>query len=170
MSRPSTLPRLLGPEFERLAAPSAPQTTALHALWRGFKDDAGGAIPPRAAFTFERMGDAGLLGHLFVIEPLDGGRDWRYRLLGSDIVWLFGSDVTRVPFSEHFAPEEARKAIALSNQVAETLEPLFLRVRFVTGDYSGELETMSLPVRAPDGEEVWLIGASCPIDLVPRRD
>lgn len=170
MARASTNHRLLGPEFERIEAPQGAQTRTLHALWSRFKEEAGGAIPPRAVFSFERMGEAGLLGHLFVIEPLDGGRDWQYRLLGSDIVWLFGGDVTRVPFSEHFAPDEAKQAIALSNEVARTLTPLFLRVRFVTGDYSGDLETMSLPVLGANGRDVWLIGASCPVDIVARED
>lgn len=143
-----------------IAAPVHAGAIALHRLWLDLKPADG--LPARDLFSFERLGSLGILGNCFVIEPVDGGRDWRYRLLGSRITWLFGQDVTNVPFSQHFDPEEAELCIRLSNRVAQSGRPLFLTGRFRTGDFSGSLETMSLPVLARDGHAVWLMGASFP--------
>lgn len=145
-----------------IAEPQNPKAVALARYWserRPTADD----LPPRADFTPEAMAEIGVLGHQFVIEPIDGGRDWRYRLVGSKIVWLFGRDTTNVAFSEHFLADEARQCIALSNRVAETRTPVFLRARFSTsGHYSGTLETMSLPVWNPGRDTIWLVGGSFP--------
>jgi len=151
---------LLGPQFIEIPAPQGERTEALVALWRDLKpaDD----LPNRDDFTFERIHRLGLLGHFFVIEPLEDGRDWRYRLLGTQITWLFGRDVTNVPFSAHFDAEEAEQCIALSNRVSASRAPLYLMARFVTGDYAGQLETLSLPVWNPRRDAIWLIGASLP--------
>src|SRR5690606_19861324 len=100
-----------------------------------------------------------------VIEPLAGGRDWRYRLVGADIVWMFGRDVTGIPFSQHFTPAEAAKCIAFSGQVARSRQPVFLRARFASRGHSVVLlETMSLPVWSRGRSDIWLIGASFPVE------
>ena len=152
--------KLIDPMFQELAEPVGPKARALFELWRELCPP--GDIPNRTAFTFERIWEVGSMGYFFVIEPMDGGRDWRYRLVGSRITWLFGADTTNVPFTVHFYPKEAEQCIALSNLVAETRVPIFLNARFVSGTFSGELETMSLPVYSPDASEIWLIGASYP--------
>jgi len=146
------------PAFQEIPEPRHPKTQALYRHWLDHKPVEG--LPSRGAFGFEAMHALGLMGHLFVIEPIEGGWDWRYRLLGSEIVWMFGNDVTNVPFREHMEPREAETCITLSNRVAQSGKPMFLFARFVSGDHSGTLETMSLPVRSPDGGSVWLIGCS----------
>lgn len=163
---------LLAPMFMEMPAPQAEGTRALYRLWcdsrrsGGDRDDGGGldSLPHRDVFSFETLKRIGVLGHEFLIEPADGGRDWRYRLIGAEIVWMFGRDPTGVPFSKHFIPAEAEQCITLSNRVARTGRPLFLQARFVSGEHSaGILETMSLPILSRDGGEVWLIGASFPV-------
>lgn len=135
---------------------------ALYRLWQALTP--AGSLPTRDDFTFEQLGALGILGNFFVVEPLDGGRDWRYRLLGTHITWLFGGDATNIPFTRHFDATEAELCIRLSNRVAQTRQPVFLVGSFRTGDFSGRLETMSLPVLGRDGVSVWLIGASFPSD------
>lgn len=152
--------RLLDPLFEELPAPRHAGAAGLHAEWRRLHSPEG--LPRRADFSMERIAALGLLGQFFVIEPLDGGRDWRYRLLGSKLIWLFGRDVTGIPFSEHFFPDEAERCIALSNRVARSGRPVFLRARFASGGHPGELETLSLPIRDPEERETWLVGATFP--------
>lgn len=151
-------PMLIGPLFTEVPEPICPGARALYDLWRALKpaDD----LPSRSDFTLERVQQAGVLGHFFVIEPIDDGRDWKYRLMGVRIVWLFGRDVTNIPFTRHMFPDEAERSIALSNDVARTRQPLFLVARFVSGQHYGDLETLSLPVWSPDRSAVWLIGAS----------
>src|SRR3546814_14969659 len=56
---------------------------ALYRLWQDLTP--AGGLPARDGFTFERLGAPGILGNFFVVEPLDGGRDWRYRLLGTPL-------------------------------------------------------------------------------------
>lgn len=146
-----------------IPAPRNPGAVALYQLWLSLKPE--GGLPAREAFGFETLAGLGIVGNCFVIEPIEGGRDWRYRLLGSQITWLFGGDATNIPFSQHFSPEEAEICIRLSNQVAQSRQPIFLVGRFSPGDFSGDLETMSLPVLGRDGETVWLIGASFPTNI-----
>lgn len=156
---------LLDPLLQPIQAPAVPGTQALFQLWR--EAQAGGAegIPDRDAFSIEALKRIGILGHEFVIEPIEGGRDWRYRLVGADIVWMFGHDPTGIPFTQHFVPFEAEKCIAFSNQVARSRQPVFLRARFVSEGHSASLlETMSLPVWSRGRKEVWLIGASFPVE------
>ena len=164
-SWPGSGAALLDPVLTPLPAPVAPGTQALFRLWREAK--AGGAedIPDRDAFSIDALKRIGVLGHEFVIEPIDGGRDWRYRLVGADIVWMFGHDPTGIPFTKHFVPFEAEKCIAFSNQVAQSRQPVFLRARFVSEGHSASLlETMSLPVWSRGRKEIWLIGASFPVE------
>jgi hypothetical protein len=146
------------PEFQRIDAPVHPKAVALHSHWLACRPN--GGLPSRGSFGFEVVHGLGLMGAFFVIEPTEIDDDWRYRLLGSGIVWLFGNDVTGLPFRRHMAREEAEACIALSNEVAESGTPAFLFARFVSGGHSGTLETMSLPVTAPDGNGVWLVGCS----------
>lgn len=150
--------RLDTPDFRIIGGPRHPKARGLYEHWLASKPD--GGLPRRSAFDFEDVGRLGLFGLFFVIEPVDGGADWKYRLIGSRITWLFGNEVTNVPFRQHMAPAEAEACIALSNQVARSGEPLFLMARFVSGDHSGRLETMSLPIQSPDGKGVWLVGCS----------
>ena len=147
-----------GEVFRRLPAPVHRRAARLYDLWLQSKPE--GGIPRRTDFSFERMGAAGLLGHLFVIEPIDDGRDWRYRLLGAEITRFFDGDVTNVPFSRHFEPKEAAACIALSRMAAETRAPLFLCGSIQSGRYSGPFETLSLPVWSRSGDTVWLLGGS----------
>lgn len=152
--------KLLGPLFVELEAPDCAGAQALFDHWQACKppDD----LPNRRDFPMEVIQRLGLMGYFFVIEPIDGGRDWRYRLMGVRMSWLFGRDVTGVPFREHYAPDEADRCIELSNEVAHSRRPIFLQARFIAGSYFGDLETMSLPVWSSDGGTVWLVGASFP--------
>lgn len=119
-----------------------------------------GSLPLRTDLLFEELTD--LLPHLFIAEPINGGEDWRYRLLGTKLVYRFGRDSTKVPFSQHFEEDGvAEQAIALSNEIAAARVPRFFTAQFSNTDSSQtQLETMSFPILAPDGETVWLFGGT----------
>lgn len=162
-----TGPGLMGrPGLAAMAAPVAPGAQALFRFWQDSRLDSAGLpanLPERDAFSFDALKRIGVLGQEFVIEPIDGGRDWRYRLVGAEIVWMFGRDPTGIPFTQHFKADEAALCIAFSNQVAQTRQPVFLRARFASAGHSaGLLETMSLPVWSRGRREIWLVGASFP--------
>lgn len=152
--------RLQQPQFEELEEPRDPGAVSLYQLWQELKPVEG--LPPRSAFSFERIAELGLLGQFFVIEPIQGGEDWQYRLVGSQLRWLFGREATGRSFKQHYDPANAAERIELSNRVARSGQPIFLFARFLYRGRPGHYETMSLPVLSPDGQEVWLVGASFP--------
>ncbi len=156
---------LLDPLLATIPAPALPGSRALFALWEEAKASGAEGLPDRDAFSIDALKRIGVLGQEFLIEPIAGGRDWRYRLVGADIVWMFGRDPTGIPFTQHFVPFEAEQCIAFSNQVARSRRPVFLRARFVSKGHSASLlETMSLPVWSRDRTVIWLIGASFPVE------
>lgn len=146
------------PFFERLAAPNGVQARALFGYWRSLATPP--ALPARTQIAMDELARLGCLDSVFIVEPIDGGRDWKYRLLGTRIVDLYGAEVTNIPFRDHMTSAEADEAIALSNSVRESRAPLFLRARFVSGTYSTPIETMSLPITGRDADDIWLFGGT----------
>ena len=75
------------------AAPAdihVPPLRGLWAYWNGKRDT--GHLPGRAAINpFELRP---WLGHLLLMDVIDKGRDFRYRLHGTVLVQLFGADLT----------------------------------------------------------------------------
>ena len=102
------------------------------------------------------------LPYLYIAEPISGGLDWKYRLLGTRLVFRFGRDSTGIPFSEHFEEDGiAEDAISISNEVAQGQKPRFFSAQFtITETSQTALETMSLPILAPDGAAIWLFGGT----------
>lgn len=150
---------LVAPFFREIPEPESAGAQALYAYWRD-KHSASGNLPSRDKIEFDELVSLGLADRVFILEPIDGGADWRYRLLGSEIVRMYGGEVTNVPFREHMSPQEAKQAIELSNRTAFDRRPLFLKARFTSGDYTGVIETMSLPILNRSGSEVWLFGGT----------
>lgn len=146
------------PMFEVLSAPVNPAAVALHRYWQDLPRTEAG-LPRRADIGFDDLVELRCADRVFILEPV-GGTDWQYRLLGSEIVRYFGRDVTKIPLRRHMHADEAEEAIRLSDRVAETRAPIFLRVRFSSGDHTGEIETMSLPILGRDETTVWLFGGS----------
>ncbi len=153
----------VSPFFEILTAPNSPEAKNLYEYWRSLHRDTGTSgqetLPRRKDITLESLAALGCADRVFILEPLVDG-DWQYRLLGSEIVRYFGRDVTGIPLRRHMVKEEADKAITLSNRAVAELIPIFLNVQFVSGDYSGMIETMSLPILARDDGDIWLFGGS----------
>jgi len=67
-----------------------PQLRTLWGYWAG--KCAGSALPGRAAISPLEM--RAWLGHLLLMDVVDAGRDFRYRLHGTHLVQLFGADLT----------------------------------------------------------------------------
>jgi hypothetical protein len=67
-----------------------PRLRGLWAYWAGKRD--GAALPGRAAISPLEM--RSWLGNLLLMDVVEGGRDFRYRLHGTQLVQLFGADLT----------------------------------------------------------------------------
>ena len=144
--------------FDELEAPACRLAVALYEFWQTHKP--AGDIPCRDDFGFEQLRERGLVGSIFIVEPVADGADWRYRLVGSGLNHFFGRDVTNVLFRDLFVPSEAETCIAISNRVARSLNPAFLRGRVQSFGHGGTFETMSLPIWSRDRSTVWLLGGS----------
>lgn len=73
--------------------PAEIRHASLRALWRywaGKTSD--GLLPGRSTIRPEEM--RALLGNLLLMDVVDGGKDFRYRLHGTALVDLFGGDLT----------------------------------------------------------------------------
>ncbi|MCR9256546.1 MAG: PAS domain-containing protein [Alphaproteobacteria bacterium] len=145
--------------IQDIDALSFPRAVLLYEYYLA-KKPADGGLPIRSDFDFFELKP--FLPYLFIAEPTSGGADWRYRLLGTRLVFRFGRDSTGIPFSKHFeADGVAEDAIKLSNDVAASGRPRFFTAQFSdTQSSQTRLETMSLPILAPDGETVWLFGGT----------
>jgi hypothetical protein len=78
---------------EHDAAPAGVRDARLRGLWAywaGKRD--GAALPGRAAISPLEM--RSWLGNLLLMDVVAGGSDFRYRLHGTQLVQLFGADLT----------------------------------------------------------------------------
>jgi hypothetical protein len=64
----------------------------LRDLWLYWAAKKGPGLPGRAAIQPEEMRD--FLGHLLLMDVVEGGADFRYRLHGTSLISLFGGDLT----------------------------------------------------------------------------
>ncbi|MGE5201747.1 MAG: PAS domain-containing protein [Acidobacteriota bacterium] len=115
----TTLEIVRDPRLEDVIAPP------LHFLlehWNGLIRE--GALPNARQIDPFALRPA--LGHLLVIETVDGGRDFRYRLYGSVIARISGFDMTGQLVSKHRASTHvAELAVAVYRAVVQTRRPIF---------------------------------------------
>jgi hypothetical protein len=75
------------------AAPQKIRDSRLRGLWEYWSAKCdGAALPGRAAISPLEMRP--WLGNLLLMDVVEGGRDFRYRLHGTQLVQLFGADLT----------------------------------------------------------------------------
>lgn len=76
-----------------IGAPSDIREPYLRGLWQYWSSKRESpALPGRAAISPLEM--RAWLGHLLLMDVIDAGRDFRYRLHGTQLVQLFGADLT----------------------------------------------------------------------------
>lgn len=69
---------------------------SFHKFWTEYC--CGAAIPDRAHFTPESL--LPWIGHVQIVEVVDGGRDFFHRIVGTEIVSVIGRDLSRKYVSE----------------------------------------------------------------------
>jgi hypothetical protein len=131
-----------------------PRLVRLHHHWNGL---ASGEAPPISAI--DPFGLNFILGWLMVIEPLDRGGDFRYRLYGTAIAATTGRDLTGAKVSDSF-PLFAAWTIGVYRDVIARRRPVLTRHnprRYVRID---RWERLILPYAGADGGvERLLVGA-----------
>jgi len=139
---------------EIVANPDLEATKALLAYWQA-KCPAGG-LPGRDDIDASEI--PRLLPHLVIAEPIDGGADWIYRLVGTAVVNRSGHDTTGKRVRELFAPEVADAYIADYRRGVRNRAPWFARGYFALPDKEHvRFESVGLPILARDGVGVWLL-------------
>ncbi|MCF8470434.1 MAG: PAS domain-containing protein [Parvibaculum sp.] len=99
-----------------------------------------------------------LMGGMFVVEPLEGGADMRYRLVGGDNERRLGRKFTGERFSACYGQHMAAEQIAFHNRVMADKRPACLRGHWVGVDLDhAHFEAIYLPVRAAT-DKIQVIG------------
>ncbi len=137
--------------FHVLDVPRHPQAQEFLAFWKARPKDGiviGRDVPSRRI--------AGLLGHIIVFEPVDGGSDYRVRLAGDSIRLRFDRDVTGMLMSEMFPPAQFREHIATTLAVISSQTPVIIDSHLTNGTVEKmHMEVVILPAVAPDRVGNW---------------
>ncbi len=99
-----------------------------HAYWRGLPS--AGPIPTRE--TVDPSAMRGILPYTFMVDVVDRGADFRYRLVGTDIVAHTPRDNTGLLLSHIDGQGSQRRLIALYAAVTAGASPRFQRIAYRT--------------------------------------
>jgi hypothetical protein len=137
-----------------LEAPTHPLAKALLAYWQT-KCPAGG-VPSREAIAAADIPK--LLPYLQILEPIDGGRDWMYRLVGTQLTARYSFDWTGQQVSKLYTPERAAWLIESSNDAIRGNDAGFAIGRLrIAGREHVVYEIVVLPIVGRDGASRWLL-------------
>ncbi|MEX0837938.1 MAG: PAS domain-containing protein [Parvibaculum sp.] len=156
-----------------LDAPVLPELRHLLAYWESKRGTR--AYPDRADIRPEEF--RRLLPHIGIVEVLDGGADFRFRLFGEELFKITGFDRKGEKFSEmKAAPDSKLTDEVMRTRWSETMRavlqlggPLSLKTPMARTEGEGPLEmhVLLLPVTT-GGEEIGqILGA---IFVVPREE
>lgn len=113
-----------------------------------------GGIPRRTDIDLMEMNPA-LLPYIFLVDVMEEGRRFRWRLIGQYIVRHAGSDDTGLDLDISIAPAMRDTIIGHYRQVVTERRPLSHRGNFPGRDLrTYRYERLLLPVLAADGKSV----------------
>lgn len=132
-----------------------PRLARLAALWREHAE--GERIPERGAFGPETLHALGVLPHVMLVEVVDGGARFRYRLIGTAITTTVERDATGKFFDELYTPRTMKKATDSLQWVLRERQPLRTTDQFdVRGKEHIGYEALVAPL-GNGGDEIALI-------------
>lgn len=119
--------------------------------------------PPVAAIDPTEMRPA--LGYLMIVEPIEDGQDFRYRLYGSLLATVSGTDLTGRRVSEHWASDYVVDfSLASYRAVYQRGEPLYTRRHPARAEYTRSWERLILPFADADGRIARFVVGNVPVD------
>lgn len=124
----------------------APATGVVARWWSNKPSD---GLPPRSVFPAEGWGE--LFGRISVLEPVDDGADFRYRLHAGTAATLARLDLTGRLLSEMPYADYAAELICQAQTVFRSGVPGFhrMRIRWLGQEY--DYVRVALPVAADGG-------------------
>lgn len=129
------------------------RTSALYNYWDQRR--AGRTMPRRADIDPIEMRD--WLSRMALIDVVENGKTFRYRLVGTALTELRGSDPTGLSVSAAWPREDAEIVTAAYRQVVAQKAPVFCHpARQMQREHERDLGVMLLPLSS-DGEKVDVI-------------
>jgi hypothetical protein len=105
------------------------------------------------------------LGYLMLLDAVDGGRDFRYRLYGSIVASVSGFDMTGKLLSEHPAsPYVTEFAIASYRAALRRREPVYTERSPVGAVQAIRWQRIALPLVDDSGAVVRFLAGTAPIN------
>lgn len=135
--------------------PASPRLRVFQMYWRSLAPD--GVLPAYSTFDVVRM-PRELLPFLILLDVLDGGRDFRYRVVGTGVVAAIGRDFTSetvVEYRHRHEPPEvgegyrrvcAARAPHLYEGTLESVGKEFIRY-----------ERLAVPLTGDDGKIAYIL-------------
>lgn len=150
------------PEPESL---TAPPLRFLLDHWRMLAHDLAhdGSVPPARRIDALELKPA--LGYMMLLEPVDGGRDFRYRLYGSELARISGFDMTGQRLSTHPASFYAAEfGIASYRAVMRRRRPVYTVRHPVGARLARRWQSLALPFVDDAGCVTRILGVTVAVD------
>ncbi|MGQ0677147.1 MAG: PAS domain-containing protein [Rhodospirillales bacterium] len=123
----------------------------LRELWRHWLALHRNGRPPSRA-DFDPAAIPHLLPYLMLVDVVEGGKDFRYRLVGTHVARIHGADNTGRLVSHAFASPDAAYVMQLYRRVVESGGPVVFRGEPPRRDHRVlEYEIVHLPLVGLDG-------------------
>jgi hypothetical protein len=105
------------------------------------------------------------LGYVLLLDVIEGGQDFRYRLFGSAIGSVSGFDMTGKRLSEHPASAYVTEfSLAVGRAAVRRREPIYTVRRPVGAQDTNLWERLVLPLAGEDDSVARLIVVATPLD------
>nr|WP_246484602.1 PAS domain-containing protein [Marivibrio halodurans] len=128
------------------------------AVWRGLEMIADGT-PRRASFSPHCL-DSSDLPYVVLVDVIDGGADFRFRLAGTEVVRAVGREFTGLRLSENLHLPEVPDLVASYRECLRARAPVVYRgtlARF--GKKFVTYERLTLPLADEAGDITTILGA-----------
>lgn len=129
-----------------------PKLALLDTWWRKTLEAKNGALPARADVDPATLKN--LLAHIALVDVLRDPLDWRYRLVGTQLVEVMGGERTGKRMRELLSPPAIEGSVMLMTRLLETRAPLAFTgsLYWLEKDYVG-FTALVLPL-SNDGAEI----------------
>jgi hypothetical protein len=99
-----------------------------------------------------------LLSNLMLLEPIEGGEDFKIRLAGTSMQLRFGREIAGLSMSSILKPEDFASRRSQVNDVIRSGEPVYCEATISKGSLVAlRSEFGILPVISPDSTQRWAL-------------
>jgi hypothetical protein len=134
----------------------------LHAYWHRLR---GGGDSVSAADAIDPTAMRPALGYVLLLDAVEGGSDFRYRVYGSLVASVAAQDMSGRLMSDHHASDYVVDfTIASGRAGMKRRDPLWTMRYPARTEYTQAWERLQLPLAGPDGAITRLLVGNVPLD------